>query len=357
MSHIELGRHRTCVNNSSTLGFQSTIPLGITSASNHHLQNLLSSAHQPSNKIIFFTNMFLLDIISIIYTPSLTIVHVFPIGWIIYIKRKYNIRLKIRYLTQRHSPAIDHLHLINFRHPSDIHRQLLHHQINHILLLGVLCRPPVYQAPLNKWYLIYTIITLRLHSYPDVLPSLCETSRQVASKLDAAVVDTLSTPTTTQWLTTTMTDLNTTSPSPSTTAVTYNCHGLEFEVDGTNPIINKPSKAVILYKKEHRPVVGSKDKADPIKLITSKDDDPYKEINTSCKDPKRLKNNLSLGQHLNHTESSWKSTDLLDLCYIDLPTGKGLGPEVNNDGSVRDMYLFTHYHQLDQDQKAASCKY
>ena len=157
-------------------------------------------------------------------------------------------------------------------------------------------------------------------SNPDILASICEISRQVASNLDAAVVDTLSTLTTTPPFTVTMERLLT-----FTTAITYNRRGLEFEVDDANPIINKPIKAKILYMKEHRLIVGSKDKADLIKAIISKQGDFCKEINTSYNDPESLKNNLALEQRLSHTESYWKNIDLLDPYYIMFPAGKGLG--------------------------------
>ena len=73
--------------------------------------------------------------------------------------------------------------------------------------------------------------------------------------------------------------------------------------------INTPLKKVgIIYGKESQPPEGSKEEADLIILITSKQEDPYKEINTSLKDPESLENNLSLlSQHLSHTKATWKS--------------------------------------------------
>ena len=81
-----------------------------------------------------------------------------------------------------------------------------------------------------------------------------------------------------------------------------------------------------------------------IKLITIKQGNPYKEINTSYKDPESLRNNLSLAQCLSHTEAARKNNDFLDPCFIMFPTSKGTQLLTNEDGrSAKEMYLFNHY--------------
>ena len=62
-------------------------------------------------------------------------------------------------------------------------------------------------------------------------------------------------------------------------------------------------------------------------------------------------------QRLSHIEAAWKNNDLLYPCFIIFPTGKGIQLLTNEDGSAKEMYLFTHYRQLTCDQVAASCRY
>ena len=134
----------------------------------------------------------------------------------------------------------------------------------------------------------------------EALLSLQEAGRLAAANLDATVLD-ITTPSTPPVAGITMSDPATASVA-SATARTYKSSGrvLEFEVDDDNPI-DKPTQAGSLFKKVHRPPVGSKDMLEFIKSITMKQGDPYKEINTSYKDPDSLKNNLSLTQCLSHT--------------------------------------------------------
>ena len=141
---------------------------------------------------------------------------------------------------------------------------------------------------------------LILHPKTKLFYCLQEAGRLLAANLDAAVLDIMTT-STPPVASITMPDPVTASVA-STTARTYKSSGrvLEFEVDDENPI-DKPTQAGSLFKKEHRPPVGSKDMLEFIKSITMKQGDPYKEINTSYKDPDSLKNNLSLTQCLSHT--------------------------------------------------------
>ena len=152
----------------------------------------------------------------------------------------------------------------------------------------------------------------------EALLSLQEAGRLVAANLDAAVLDimTTSTPPVDGI---TMPDSVTASVA-SGTARTYKSNGrvLEFEVDDENPI-DKPTQAGSLFKKEHRPPVGSNDMLEFIKSITTKQGDPYKEIN----------------QH----------------------PGKGTQLLANEDGSAKEMHLFTHCRQFTCDQVAASYRY
>ena len=90
------------------------------------------------------------------------------------------------------------------------------------------------------------------------LLSLREAGRLVAANIDAAVLDivTTSTPSVDD-----ITMPDSTTPSvASATARIYKSSGhvLEFEIDDENTI-DKPTQARSLFKKEHRPPVGSKD--------------------------------------------------------------------------------------------------
>ena len=91
--------------------------------------------------------------------------------------------------------------------------------------------------------------------------------RQVAANLDAAVLDIMTT-SSPPVAGITMSDPAIASVA-SATARTYKSSGhvLEFEVDDENPI-DKPSQVGSLFKKEHRPPVGSKDMLEFIKSIT-----------------------------------------------------------------------------------------
>ena len=133
----------------------------------------------------------------------------------------------------------------------------------------------------------------------------------MTAKLDAAVLDIMTTPTP-PVAGITMPDASVASVTmldpasmASATARTYKSSGcvLEFEVDDESPI-DKPTQVGSLFKKEYRPPVGSKDMLEFIKSITTKQGDPYKKINTSYKNPDGLKNNLSLAQRLSHTEAA-----------------------------------------------------
>ena len=101
----------------------------------------------------------------------------------------------------------------------------------------------------------------------EALQSIQEVSRLMATNLDTAVLD-----------------IMTTSPPPlagitmpdpasvaSATTRTYKSSGrvLELKVDDENPIEN-PTQAGSLFKNEHRPLVGSKDMLKFIKSITMK---------------------------------------------------------------------------------------
>ena len=123
----------------------------------------------------------------------------------------------------------------------------------------------------------------------EALVSLQKASRLMAANLDAAVLDIMITPPVAGI---TMSDPATASVASvtSVTARTYKSSGqvLEFEVDDENPI-DKLTQAESLFKKEHRPPVGSQDMLEFIKSITVKEGGPYKEINTSYKDPESLK--------------------------------------------------------------------
>ena len=168
----------------------------------------------------------------------------------------------------------------------------------------------------------------------EALLPLQEAGRLVAANLNAAVLDIMAT------FTPSVADITMSDPAtvsvPSVTARTYKSSGrvLEFEVDDDNPI-DKSTQAESLFKKKYRPTVGSKDVLEFIKSITMKQGDPYKEINTSYKDPDSLKNNLSLAQRLCHTEAVWKNNDLLDPCFIRFPTGKGIQLLANEDRSAK----------------------
>ena len=99
----------------------------------------------------------------------------------------------------------------------------------------------------------------------EALASLQEASRLVAANLDATVLDIM---TTSPVAGVTMPDPITASMA-SATSRTYKFSGgvLEFNVDDENPI-DKPIQAGSLFKKEHRPPVGSKGILKFIKSIT-----------------------------------------------------------------------------------------
>ena len=101
----------------------------------------------------------------------------------------------------------------------------------------------------------------------EALLSLQEAGRLVAANLDATALDTMTT-STPPVADITIPDPDTASVT-SATARTYKSSGhvLEFEVDDENPI-DKPSQVGSLFKKEHRPPVGSKDMLEFIKSIT-----------------------------------------------------------------------------------------
>eukprot|EP00536_Pseudo-nitzschia_multiseries_P003617 jgi/Psemu1/8184/gm1.8184_g len=119
--------------------------------------------------------------------------------------------------------------------------------------------------------------------------------------------------------------------------------GLTFSVYPEQPKVNQPTQIGILYKKEFRPSVGSKEENELIKAITTKQGESFKVINSSLKDPNSVKINLSLRQHLNHTEAIWKSTNLLNPCHILYP--------------INDLAKLKNYRHITSSQVAASCKY
>eukprot|EP00536_Pseudo-nitzschia_multiseries_P016048 jgi/Psemu1/219984/e_gw1.1008.6.1 len=66
----------------------------------------------------------------------------------------------------------------------------------------------------------------------------------------------------------------------------YEVGGLTFSVSTKVPKVNKTTKiGTLVYKKEFRPPVGSKEETELIKAIKTKRVKPFKEINTSLKDP------------------------------------------------------------------------
>ena len=135
-------------------------------------------------------------------------------------------------------------------------------------------------------------------SIDEALQSIQEAGRLMTTKLNAAILDIMTT-STPHVAGITMPDASVASATvtmldpaymASATARTYksSCCVLGFEVDDEN-LIEKPTQAGSLFKKEHRPPVGSKDMLEFIKSFTMKQGDPYKEINTSYKDPESLK--------------------------------------------------------------------
>eukprot|EP00536_Pseudo-nitzschia_multiseries_P015569 jgi/Psemu1/43086/gm1.43086_g len=139
---------------------------------------------------------------------------------------------------------------------------------------------------------------------------------------------------------------------------TYEVGKLTFSVNpATKPEVNKPIQIDILYKKEFRPKIGSKEEAELIKVITRKQGEPFKKIYTSIKNPDSLRSNLSLRQRLNHTQAIWNSANLLNPCSILFPTANTARLKTNANGKITQVYLFTNHWHVTSDQVAESCKY
>ena len=199
-----------------------------------------------------------------------------------------------------------------------------------------------------------------ISSHHTALEAIRATSLLYSQQLEETLLDTLLTPQTSISINSDIMSEDPEDPpvpTPPSDKTYSTAGGLQFSINPTEPIVNTPPRIGILYKKEHRPTIGSKEEAELIKSITAKQGDLFKEINTSFKDPDSLKNNLTLGQRLTKTESVWKSADLLNPCNILFPIGDSASLEEDKDGNIKELYLFTHYRQITADQVAASCKY
>ena len=85
--------------------------------------------------------------------------------------------------------------------------------------------------------------------------------------------------------------------SPSQTMSTeeeFTVGGLTSKINPTEPVENATTIIGVLFTKEHRPDVGSKEEIELIKSINTNQYEKYKLMNTSIKDPESLKTNLSL---------------------------------------------------------------
>ena len=62
---------------------------------------------------------------------------------------------------------------------------------------------------------------------------------------------------------------------------TYSVGGISFKINPTNPTVNPVTVIGVLFTKEHRPDVGSKEESELIKAITTNQYEKYKLISTS----------------------------------------------------------------------------
>ena len=114
--------------------------------------------------------------------------------------------------------------------------------------------------------------------------------------------------------------LSATMTSKSTTTSYEFPGGFKVAIDVAKPITNTDGdNAGRLYKKENRPVEGSKEEKELLTDIKVNRYPKYKVLNVSLKDPEKLASNLSILDNLNYTEQfmiEFNMEDPLSLIHI-----------------------------------------
>lgn len=119
---------------------------------------------------------------------------------------------------------------------------------------------------------------------------------------------------------------------------------------------NAPAAAGILFPKEHRPTVGSKEEKELIYSINTNSYDKYTRVNINIKDADSLKNNLTVTQRLVNTEEQWERYDLLGPCHILFPDPNNPGRPLMEAHKPKSVYLFKDHRQVTVQQVAESCE-
>lgn len=151
--------------------------------------------------------------------------------------------------------------------------------------------------------------------------------------------------------------LSATMTSKSTTTSYEFPGGFKVAIDVAKPITNTDGdNAGRLYKKENRPVEGSKEEKELLTDIKVNRYPKYKVLNVSLKDPEKLASNLSILDNLNYTEQfmiEFNMEDPFRTCFPDnaaLPASL----EVDSKGIPKTKNLFKEHRDISVEEVGKS---
>jgi hypothetical protein len=134
--------------------------------------------------------------------------------------------------------------------------------------------------------------------------------------------------------------------------------GFKVAVDVAKPVANTDGlSAGRLYKKENRPVKGSKEEKELLTDIKSNCYPKYKVMNISLKDPEKLASNLSiLLDNLTYSEQFMLEFNMEDPFCICFPDSDTSPASLSVDSSMKPITkdLFQDHHEISVEQVALS---
>jgi hypothetical protein len=133
--------------------------------------------------------------------------------------------------------------------------------------------------------------------------------------------------------------------------------GFKVAVDVVTPVTNTDGlSAGRLYKKENRPVEGSKEEKELLTDIKSNRYPKYKVMNISLKDPEKLASNLSILDNLTYSEQFMLEFNMEDPFCICFPDSDTSPASLSVDSSMKPITkdLFQDHREISVEQVALS---
>jgi hypothetical protein len=133
--------------------------------------------------------------------------------------------------------------------------------------------------------------------------------------------------------------------------------GFRVAIDVLTPVTNTDGlSAGRLYKKENRPVEGSKDEKELLTDIKSNRYPKYKVINILLKDPEKLASNLSILDNLTYSEQFMLEFNMEDPFCICFPDNDASPASLSVDSAKKPITkdLFQEHHEISVEQVALS---